>query len=163
MLYWTFSSDVSYVRALPFHSEIVVEDCRTLSQNFCIGKIEKGSSSWSANSSIPNRNSPTITVVGIRGRHCKKCRVPEEAWFGSMNTSCRAAGSNSIHKLKKRPVCLVSFLLPVINELRFSCYYNMYNRLFSCTCSTNTNESESIKFVTIQSAVYLHTKGTGEE
>ena len=36
-----------------------------------------------------------------------KLNEPEETLW-SMNTSYSAAGSNIIHKLKKRPVCLVS-------------------------------------------------------
>ena len=55
---------------------------------------------------MPNRKSPTTAVDGISSKHWKLNEPEETLW--SMNTSYSAAGSNIIHKLKKRPVCLVS-------------------------------------------------------
>ena len=100
------SSDLDCV---PFkvQFDIVFVDLRTSSQKFCIGKIENGSSSCIANSSIPNKKRPTMAVAGMRARHCKFPRDDAIAVL-SAKESYIAEGSRSIHRLRNRPVCLVS-------------------------------------------------------
>lgn len=45
---------------------MAIVELLTLSQKLCNGKIEKGSSSCTANSAIPNKNKDTMAEAGIK-------------------------------------------------------------------------------------------------
>ena len=61
-----------------------------------------------ASSSIPNKKSPKVAVAGINASAWMLKKLGETTMLSFENASYIAAGSKIIHRLKNRPVCLVS-------------------------------------------------------